>query len=60
MDTRQVQEKPDQQVTEEVMWCELRGVFVPSEECVTSCAAPEHRPICFLWRRPVERQVPDE
>ena len=34
-------------VDDAVVWCSLRGLKVPVEECATSCVAPEMRPACW-------------
>lgn len=37
-------------VPDDVVWCDLRGIKVPVQECMDNCAAPEHRPVCWLGR----------
>lgn len=31
-------------------WCDIRNERVTVSECVSSCATPEHRPVCWLGR----------
>lgn len=34
----------------DTIWCDLRGVQLDPNVCVTACVAPEHRPVCWMGR----------
>lgn len=38
-------------VSDDTVYCSLRGVMVGVSECVNSCAAPEQRPVCWLGKQ---------
>lgn len=50
--------KPALPVIEDKVWCDVQNRRVGVSVCASSCASPEHRPVCWLGR--IYRDEPQE
>lgn len=50
MTYRQAEDTEFPAVSDDEVWCSLRGTLVGVSTCATGCVAPEQRPVCWNGR----------